>query len=224
MTLRLQYTGPPKGKYASDVKSWQEPMAKAATRTFREGAKLIEREGRVNIAGAGLSRRWVFGFRVFSFPRRQFSLDPVIKGTHRIGYANIFETGGTIRGRPLLWIPLPSAPAKIGGQRITPKLFIDQVGPLVSINRPGRRPLLAGQSLRAVGAGGRATVGQLKTGARRAAAGRRPGSRARRPVAVPLFVGVPSAHIGRRLNISPIYDRVRGQLGSMYRRHFEAAS
>jgi hypothetical protein len=218
--VRLRYEGPPKGAYARDVLSWQQPIAKAATKTFREAAKTIEREGRVNISAAGLGKRFAAGFRVFTSPRRQFGLNPSLKGSHRLGYANIFERGGTIKGNPLIWIPLSSAPAKIGGKRITPKLFADQVGPLVSINRPGKAPLLAGQALRAVSAGRRATLGQLKTGARRTAA-RRAGARGRRAVMVPLFVGIPAAKIRKRLSISPIYDRVRGRLGEIYLRQFE---
>jgi hypothetical protein len=218
--VRLRYEGPPRGRYARDVQSWQQPIAKAVTKTFREAAKMIESAGRANISAAGLGKRAAAGFRVFSFPRRQFSLNPALKGWHRFGYFNIFERGGTIPGKPLIWIPLPTAPAKIGGKRITPKLFVDQVGPLVSINRPGKPPLLAGQALRAVSAGRRATVGQLKTGARRTAA-RRAGGRGRRALIVPLFVGIPQAKIRKRLSISPIYDRVRARLGEIYLKQFE---
>jgi hypothetical protein len=218
--VRLRYEGPPKGAYARDVLSWQQPIAKAATKTFREAAKIIEREGRANISAAGLGKRASVGFRVFSFPRRQFGLNPALRGFHRLGYFNIFERGGTIPGRPLIWVPLSSAPAKIGGKRITPKLFVDQVGPLVSINRPGKAPLLAGQALKAVSGGRRATLGQLKTGARRTAA-RRAGGRGRRAVIVPLFVGIPQAKIRKRLAISPIYNRVRAQLGEIYLKLFE---
>lgn len=219
--MKLRYEGPPKGRYARDVMSWQQPIAKALTKTFREAARTIETGGRANIAAAGLGAKAAREFRVFAFPRRQFSMNPALKGTHRRGYFNIFERGGTIPGKPLIWIPLPSAPAKIGGKRITPKLFVEQVGPLVSISRPGKPPLLAGQALKAVSGGRRATIGQLKTGARRTAA-RRAGGRGRRAVAVPLFVGVRSAKIRKRLAISPIYDRVRAQLGEIYLRQFEA--
>lgn len=213
MAVKLKYTGPPRGKYAKDVRDFEQPIARAVTKTFRAAAKDIEREGRQRIAAGGLSRRFVSGFRVFAFPRRQFSMRPEIKGTHRIGFINIFETGGTIRGRPLLWIPLRTAPAKIGGKRITPKLYVDQVGPLFKIERPGKPPLLAGRALRAPLTGRTASLTTLKTGARRAAS-----RRGRRPVAVPLFVGVRQTRIPKRLNVSPVYDRAREELPDRYLR------
>lgn len=213
MAVSLKYSGPPRGKYHKDVLDYEQPIARALTKTFRAAAKDIEREGRSRIAAGGLSRRFQTGFRVFAFPRRQFSMKPEIKGTHKIGFINIFETGGVIRGKPLLWIPLPSAPAKIGGKRITPKLYIDQVGPLISIQRPGKPPLLAGRALRAPAAGRPASLATLRTGARRAAAGR-----GRRPVAVPLFIGVRQTHIPKRLNVSPVYDKARAGMAERFDR------
>lgn len=213
MAVKLKYTGPPRGKYAKDVRDFEQPIARAVTKVFRTAAKEIEREGRQRIAAGGLSRRFISGFRVFAFPRRQFSMRPEIKGTHRIGFINIFETGGTIHGRPLLWIPLKSAPAKIGGKRITPRLYISQVGPLISIQRPGKPPLLAGQALRAPAAGRPASLTTLKTGARRAAS-----RRGRRPIAVPLFVGARQTRIPKRLNVSPVYDKARAEMAGRFDR------
>lgn len=210
MALRLKYEGPPRGKWAAGIKSAEQPIARAITTTFREAAKEIEAKGRAEIAGKRFSRRWQAGFTVRVTPR-QFSLQPVITGRHRIGFANIFERGGTIRGKPLLWLPLPTAPKKIGGKRTSAGLYVRAVGPLVSINRPGKPPLLAGQAARRTG---RTSLASLRTGARRSAAGRR-------TVLVPLFVGIRQAQIGRRLNVSPIYDRVRDQLGEMYLRNFQ---
>src|SRR5687768_7012026 len=104
MAVSLKYTGPPRGKYHRDVRDFEQPIARAVTKVFRAAAKEIEKGGRERIAAGGLSRRFQTGFRVFAFPRRQFSMRPVIRGTHRIGFINIFETGGTVRGKPLLWI------------------------------------------------------------------------------------------------------------------------
>ena len=219
--MKLKYQGPARGAYVRDVESWQKPMAKAATKTFREAAKTIEVGGRANISAAGLGRKTTTEFRVLASPRRQFSMTPSLRGYHRRGYINIFERSGTIPGKPLIWIPLPTAPVKIAGKRTTARAFAQHVGPLTSINRPGRAPLLAGQALRAVTGGRRATVAQLQSGVRRAAR-RRAGGRGRGPVLVPLFVGVRTAHIRKRLAVSPIYDRVRGQLGEIYLRQFEA--
>lgn len=142
-----------------------------------------------------------------------------MRGQHRIGYANVFERGARISGKPLLWIPLPTAPEKINGRPMTAGLYVHAVGPLHSINRSGRPPILAGYVMRTT-PGRRVTVAQLRTGQRnsrrrqaRAAFGGRLGAR---PVSVPLFVGVPAVRIRDRLNISAIYDQARADLPNLY--------
>src|SRR5678815_2039787 len=176
MCIRDSLKGPPAGKYAKDVADFQKPLARAATAAFRDGARMIQTEVRAAILAAGLGPRFARQFRTFAFPRRQFSLSPAIRGWHargwknsRLGrYANIFAHGGTIHARRgLLWIPLPTAPKLTGGRHLTPAIYAKEIGPLISL-RGARRPLLAGQSLRAV-VGRRATVAQLKTGALNAA-------------------------------------------------------
>lgn len=217
----VKFDRPPPGKFAKDVQKWQEPLAKALTMSMRDGAKLLQTDTRAAIVAAGLGPRFARQFKAFGFPRRQFSLTPAIRGWHarawkgsQIGrYANIFARGGTIRGRPLLWVPLPTAPLKIGGMATTPKLYVANIGPLVPL-KGTRRPLLAGQSLRAV-EGRRATVGALKTGARNAAT-RASGGRARRTVVVPMFVGLPSVKIPKMVNMAPIFARVQMQLPKFF--------
>lgn len=222
MATRMSLKGPPAGKYAKDVAEFQRPMARAATGAFRDGARMIQAEMRAAILGAGLGPRFARQFRAFAFPRRQFSLSPAIRGWHargwrqsRIGrYANIFAHGGTIHARRgLLWIPLPTAPRLTGGRHLTPAIYAAEIGPLVSL-RGARRPILAGRSLRAV-FGRRATVAQLKTGARNAAA-RRAGGKGRRTVLVPIFVGVTSVHIEKRVDADGIFARVNARLPDLY--------
>lgn len=215
MALRLKYDGPPRGKYAKDVQAWQQPLAKAATGAFREAARRIQDKGRAEIARAGFSKRWQNGFRVIVSPK-QFSLSPTLRGRHQIGYANIFERGGTIRGKPLLWLPLPTAPQRIAGKRTTPRLYQDQIGRLQFVQRAGKAPLLVGEALKAVAAGRRATVSQLRSGARNAKT-RRAGGRGRKTVSVPLFVGIRSAKIPDRLNVSKVYRDVHAQLRELFR-------
>lgn len=222
MATRLSLKGPPAGKYAKDVADFQKPLARAVTGAFRDGARMIQAEGRAAILSAGLGPRFARQFRAFAFPRRQFSLSPAIRGWHargwrnsRLGrYANIFAHGGTIHARHgLLWIPLPTAPRLTGGRHLTPAIYAAEIGPLVSL-RGARRPILAGQSLRAV-VGRRASVAQLRTGARNAAA-RRTGGKGRRTVLVPIFVGVTSAHIEKRVDIDGIFARVNARLPGMF--------
>jgi hypothetical protein len=154
------------------------------------------------------------GFRTSIFPPRpDFSTDLEMRGRHRVGFMNIFERGGTIKGRPLLWVPLSSAPKKIGGRRLTARLYIQKIGPLHRINRSGKPPLLAGFALRAPA--GKISAAQLRTGAKNAATrGRR-----RRAVSVPIFVGLPSVRIRDRLNVSAVYEKGRRDLPVLYAKH-----
>lgn len=213
--------------YDADKEQWKAAarairgtIAGAARAAFQDLAKHVQSAGRSEIARSGLSRRWQTGFRTYVFPRRAGgSGDLTMRGRHSIGFANVFERGARIGGKPLLWIPLPTAPAKINGKRTTAGEFVRSVGPLHSINRPGRAPLLAGYAMRAT-PGRRVSVAQLRTGQRnvrrrqaRAAFGGRLGAR---PVSVPLFVGVRAATIRDRLKISAVYERGRRDLPALY--------
>jgi hypothetical protein len=221
MALRIKYDNPYKGKYAKDVEEHQQRMARAITTSFRDGAKLLQAETRSAILSAGLGPRFARQFRAFGFPRRQFSLEPTIRGWHARGWkgakagrwANIHVRGATMSGKPLLWIPLPTAPARIAGKAPSPKLYIENIGPLVKL-KGTRRPLLAGDSLRAI-SGRHATVAQLKTGAKHAQA-RASGGKGRKTVKVPMFVGVASTHVPGRVNMDAIFARVRERLPDLF--------
>lgn len=192
-------------------------MAGAARRAMQQLARDIQTQARAEIARAGLSKRWQTGFTTSVAPRRpDGKLDITIRGKHRIGYANIFERGGTIRpkGRSRLWIPLPSAPKKINGTRTTAGLFAAQVAPLISFHRSGGAPLL-GAYLNRAPVGRSATVGQLKAGAAKAGRGSQRG-RTVKPVLVPMFVGVTSVQVRDRLDVSAIYDQARLNLAALY--------
>lgn len=200
-------------------------IAGATRGAFVELAAQVRSAARAEIASAGFSRRWQTGFSTFVFPRvPDFTTDLVMRGRHRIGFANIFERGGVIhpKNRKLLWVPLPSAPAKINGKPLTAAEFVRSVGPLHSINRPGKPPILAGYAVRP---GRRVTIAQLRTGqrnARRLQERRTSGGRGRRPtrpISVPLFVGLSSVNIRDRLNVSAVYDKARADLPNLYVKH-----
>lgn len=219
--MKLDYKANPE-EWKAAARAIRGTIAGAARAAFQDMAAQVQRQGRSEIARAGLSRRWQSGFRTTVFPRRpDFTTDLVMRGRHRIGYANVFERGARISGRPLLWIPLPGTPPKLNGRRITAREFVQSVGPLHSIPRPGRPPLLAGYAMR-WRRGQSVTIGQLRTGQRnarrrqaRAAFGARPGAR---PVSVPLFVGLSAVNIRDRLDVSAVYDRARLDLPRLYAR------
>lgn len=208
-----------KGEYAEAYAKHRENMATAARGAIKTLAVQVQKEARAEIARGGLSARWQRGFRTYIFPRQSDgTMNITLRGFHRIGYANIFERGGTIRGKPLLWLPLPAAPKKINGKPTTPRNF-SEIAPLRSANRPGRPPMLVAYLNKIPTSGKSATVAQLRSGARnarrqqvRAAFGRR----GRAVQSVPMFIGIPIAQIRDRLNVSAVYERAEAQLPQLF--------
>jgi hypothetical protein len=81
---------------------------RAAGATAREAAFQIQEFGRADIAAAGNfgSARWQQGFKATTLLRGQ---DFTIEVSSVVPYFMIFERGGVIHGKPLLWIPLSFA-------------------------------------------------------------------------------------------------------------------
>ena len=173
-------------KFASDT---QDQIARAASAAMADGAAKIKSDGKRAIAAAGLGPALKNGLRTSVRPRKP-SLHPEIFVSHRIGYASIFETGGTIRGKPLLWLPIEAnLPSRGPRFHWTPKRYISQIGRLASANHGGR-PLLV-------------TVPPH-------------GSR-RRPV--PVFVGVDSVDIRKRFDIETIIQKVVNEIPALFEKH-----
>jgi Family of unknown function (DUF6441) len=121
----------PKFKVTVDTPAWlkmirekQRPVATAAVAALQEAAAGAVQEGRQNIAGAGRFRgKWLTGLRYHTFDAEEGG-QPSLKARalifHSFGIAGIFEHGGTIEGKPLLWIPTdPGArPASRSGKKL----------------------------------------------------------------------------------------------------------
>jgi hypothetical protein len=110
-------------------------MAKAATSAMAQTAEAAKNAVRADLAGAGFSAKWLNATRSKVYPEGGASLSPAALIYNRISYSEIFETGGQINGHPLLWLPIE---ANTGG-KVRPR---DYGGTLVSVNIPGRPPLL----------------------------------------------------------------------------------
>lgn len=109
-----------------------KPITDAAVGALDDAAKEAVKKGRANIRSAGrFSGPWVQGLRSRTYKNN--GLDAAALIYHRFGIAGIFEEGGTIRGKPLMWLP-------IGGR----KLLARSGKNLASVNVPGRRPILVG--------------------------------------------------------------------------------
>jgi hypothetical protein len=139
------------GDYGWDVafdKTVKEQMSRAAYSALQDMAADIKRSGRRAIANAGLSLKWQNAWIVNVYPSTP-SLRAAIEARHKIPYADLFESGGTVRGRPIMWIPTKQAPrpAGRGESRLTPARFEKAYGPLTGSRKSSgnRTPLLFGR-------------------------------------------------------------------------------
>lgn len=191
-----------------------------------EVGKQLQARARAQIAAAGLTGKWITGFRVYIFPRvPDPTADISIRGFHSYNIANVFERGAKVSGSPYLWIPLPSAPKRVKGKATTAARLIAAGVRLRRISGRGR-PILVGYVLRpgarvkrkrivgVPGLGttlvaGQVTVQQLLNGqrnVRRSQARSAFGGRGPQSVPIPLFIGISNVTIKKRLNVSALYD------------------
>lgn len=144
MALQLSYRGPEGEIKRVVLQEMAKPVETALAGALREAADLIQKRGRDNIRSAGFtSRRWVNGFNARVEVRRDAGVArSTINVFHRVGFAGIFEEGGTIVGKPFLYVPVQrNLPP---GENWTPRRFVRTVGPLASV-RGARRPILVGK-------------------------------------------------------------------------------
>lgn len=191
------------GEYARATADVQNQIAKAASAAVHGAGDLAKKAGRANIASAGFGSKWQNALRCNFYPPENAkpSINSAALVYHKIPYAIVFEEGATIVGKPLLWLPLDRAlPSRSGGHRWTPKLYVQQVGPLRLIRPPGKRPLLVGNP-------------------RGPEAGRSPRLRSKGASAgrmVPLFVGIDTVTIGKKFDIVKIVQAAAGRLEALY--------
>lgn len=197
------------GQFAKTMEELQIPIAVAATGAIRDVGDWVKVTGRANIAAAKFGKRWQNAFRVniYPAPSRAASLHPAALAFHRIPYAGIFETGGTIAGSPLLWLPLPNVPTSVLGRHMSPANYIRLIGPLHTIFRPGKPPLLAGY----MAGSGDITIGKLVAGNRLISRGG-----AVRVRSVPLFFGLDRVTLAKRFDLGPIFVKALTLIGPYY--------
>lgn len=102
-----------------------------------EAGQLAVKEGDAHIAAKRLPR----GLRSTVQPKKP-SLNASATITHRMARIGVFEFGGPIQGKPLLWLPIEQNLPSAGRQRWTPRRFVQRFGNLASARGP--RPLLIG--------------------------------------------------------------------------------
>lgn len=130
------------GEFSRAITGIENPIASAATAAMRQAAEIIKRDARVSMASGGMSKRFQDAFRVDVYPSSGDSISPAAHAYHKIRYAGIFEEGATIKGSPLLWLPITGALPTQGGRPVRINQYRRSRGRLVSLRRRRGPPLL----------------------------------------------------------------------------------
>lgn len=138
MVIRIVYQdGDQLGrKFKNKTARFGERQIIAAQQAARMAADDMVNQGRADMRKAGnfKSERWQKGLQArVSYQSRS---DITIRLVHAVFYWHVFQFGATIKGRPLLWIPLDFAKDAQG------KSARDYPGKLFRVDRKGKAPLL----------------------------------------------------------------------------------
>jgi hypothetical protein len=202
------------GQWLKATNEYERIIAKAATQAMRDVGKLAVKNGRAVMAEAGFSGKFQRTLRAINRPASGYVLNPSEYVHSTINYSDIFETGKTITGSPFLWLPLPNVPRSAERAHMTPSQFVRFVGPLVTMRRPGRLPMLGAR----VETGGRPTLKRLRrTQTHRVNLG----ERAPASVVIPMFVCVPSVTIPPKFDLKKAWQEAFDHLDEFYAARLE---
>lgn len=210
--MKLQYFYQP-GVAKAAFRDNYGMMARAATEAMKEVAADAKQRGRQSIAAASgrFGKSWQNALRDRVFPTPpKYSVGPTGYIWLKSTYAGIFEYGGTVTGKPILWLPLKSSPTTLGRKKLTPELFRQQVGPLYSVNRVGKPPLLVAKMATGRARGDKTdrnvTLAKLRRGA----------SATSKYVMVPIFFGTPNIKINPKFKIRQAAKQAAAKLPNLY--------
>jgi len=210
MTLRFVYAALG-GDLEQQIKDLEKPMAKAATAAIKDADALVKKGAKSAFASAGFSGRSQNAMKSVITPKSGDSINVSADFFLRPAYLNVFETGGTIQGKPLLWLPLDTVPLGASGKRLTPKQYVDRIGSLHSV-RGGKTPLLVGKGTR----------GQILRATAKAVRFRKRAGLQQGQVNIPLFVGVRAVNIRKKFDLAGIVASTRAKLGELYLKNIKA--
>jgi hypothetical protein len=132
------------GQFDKAMEDATGDLKKASMGAANKAADIMKRDGRADIAGAGFGPKWQNALRVVVYPKNAQSIQPTIQTYHKIGYSEIFEEGGSIFGKPLLWLPIEkNLPTRSGQHRVDAVLLRQELRPAVP-DLPGRQGAIAG--------------------------------------------------------------------------------
>jgi hypothetical protein len=111
-------------KWLQMIRDKQRPVATAAVQALRDVAADAVQEGRTDIAAAGSGfthAKWLSGLQYKSIDYKTQGGDPSLEAKaiifHTYGIAGVFESGATIHGKPLMWLPTTPGSPRISKSR-----------------------------------------------------------------------------------------------------------
>lgn len=211
MTVKLTSTLSISGSLKEHFAKLAEPMQLSATQAIKVTAGKIRDGVKQTIRGSKnpeFTRRFVNGMKVSVKPKTGISINASLHAFHKFNFIGVFQSGKSITGKPLIWLPLDNIPQKIGGKRMTPRNFEASIGKLQFVKVPGHPPLLVAPiATTSTGAlPKKITVGRLRGRAKKQG----------KPRLVPVFVGVRNVDIAKRFNTKPVIDRAANELQGEY--------
>jgi len=182
------------GAFSRALEAEARRQQRAMLTAISGAGDLAKSAGRASIAAAGFSPKWQSALRV-----KIYADTPAAFVYHKIGYADVFEEGATIAGKPYLWIALPGVPSssRRSGHPMAPSEYAERFGELVAVNVPGKPPMLFEKYVR--------------VGDRRGRKAKRAGDQRK-----PLYVGVPAVEIQKRFDIEGAVKRASDALPGLY--------
>lgn len=137
MAFRIIFLDPnASDEYRRAIDDTITAVARASSFATRDTARVIRQRGQENIAKSGqFGARWIEGLSVVAEPSSGFQIENSITIGHDQKGALLFEFGGNVQGKPLLWIPLSFSDAK--GKRAA-----SYPGGLFRVDRKSGKPLL----------------------------------------------------------------------------------
>lgn len=199
-----------KGQWVQATTDAERIMAKGLTSAMRELGKRAAAAANQEIHSSGLaSKKWEL--KAKNFPISGNALDPAVWLHSTVNFENIFESGKFIVGDPYLWLPLPSVPLWPGDptRQMSPKKYVQSVGPLVTMRRPGKPPML-----------GAVVTGRPKAQPFGRFASRtilKRGARVSGPKStIPLFIAVRLASIKKKFDVLSAVQSVTEQMQGIY--------
>lgn len=193
------------GAFQKNMKAIDRPIGTAARAAVKEALQDALTHSKADVLSSGLGQRWAKSFKTKFYKNDGIGAAGIVYS--RINYGVVFERGAEVKGKPKLWIPLHTTPKKIGGKRLTAKVFSQQIGHLFKVKIGGREFLAAKIAVSKKAAAGPLPVMSATMLKNRAKP--KPGQRTR---LIPMFVAAASITIRKRLNIAGIAQKAAAKL------------